>query len=116
MKNLIILVLLVGLVAALFMTRPQQADFEKFARDRHLIDPQPTASQTLVQSLEQKAQSYVGTNIGLASPTDSLLKKCTYQNDVLLTNVQENGQTLYTGIAGHWFQRGSGAAATPASK
>ncbi|HEX5243854.1 MAG TPA: hypothetical protein VFW23_11380 [Tepidisphaeraceae bacterium] len=116
MKNLIILVLLVGLVAALFMTRPQQADFEKFAHSRNLTDPQPTASQTLVQSIEQKAQAYVGTNISFTSPTDSLLKKCTYQNDGLFTNVQENGQTIYTGIAGHWFQRGLGAAATPTSK
>lgn len=116
MKNLIIVVLVVGLIAALFMTRPQQTDFEKFAHDHNLTDPQPAASQTLVQSLEQKAQAYVGTNISLASPTDGFLKKCTYQNDVVLTNVQENGQTIYTGIAGHWFQRGSGATATPASK
>jgi len=115
MKTIIILLLLIGLTGALFLTRPQRADFEKYARDNKLSEAQTSGGPNLAQTVAGKLRTFSGGTIQLESPTDEFLKKCTFHNYLLWTNVEENGQVIYTGAVGHWFQRSQAVAPTKAA-
>ena len=84
MKRLLILVLAFALAAALFLTRPTKADFEKYIRAEGVKIAADTASK---------------------SAADLYLEQCTFENRVFWTNVKFNGKPAFTGAVGHWFER-----------
>lgn len=99
MKSLIIFVLLVALLAAAFFTRPSQADFDRY------ITEQKTAGQTnLIKEGWAQFQA------------DQYVKGCAFNDRLLWVDVQRNGQTIYTGVFGHWFSRALVASDVDAAK
>ena len=105
MKSLIVLLLALALAAALFLTRPQKADFEKYVRD----NPQVAAGQpgkTITDTIGDKLRTF-GPSAAPKSPQDAYLESCTFENRFLWTNVKKDGKLVYTGAVGHWFQRGA---------
>jgi len=66
--------------------------------------------------LTQLATSLSGsTQVGL-DPVKNFCNSCTYVNRYYLwTNVERNGQVIYTGIASKWFKRDGVPASTPAT-
>jgi hypothetical protein len=113
-KSLLILVLLVGLLAALFLTRPQKADFEQFARTNKLTDGKQTGGPTIIDTISKQIHTFAA-DAGVEDPTEQFLKHCSYDNYFIFTNVRNNGQVIYTGVVGHWFKR-SAAATTGGSQ
>ena len=92
MKTLLILVLGVGLLAAAFFTRPDQANFDAYLKAKL----QSGGTGSVKDALR-----------GLASniSSDAYLRTVTFHNDFLWTTVEQNGQTQYVGAFSHWFPR-----------
>ena len=107
-KSLLILVLLLGLLAALFLTRPQKADFEQFARTNKLTDNKQTGGPTIIDTINKQIHTFAA-DAGVEDPTEQFLKHCSYDNYFIFTNVRNGGQVIYTGIVGHWFKRSPAA-------
>ena len=107
MKSLLILLLVLALSAALFLTRPTKADFEKFVReDSTIVGGKPTGGPTVTDTVRDKLRTFSGTAAATTkSPADLYLEACTYENRVLWTNVKKDGQVVYTGFVNHWFER-----------
>jgi hypothetical protein len=110
-KSLLILVLLLALLAALFLTRPHQADFEQFARANKLTDDKPAGGPSIIATINQQIRTFAADS-GIEDPTERFLKHCSYDNYFIFVNVRKDGQVIYTGIVGHWFKRAPAAAAT----
>ena len=106
MKSLLILLLVFALFAALFFTRPTKADFEKYVRDDKIkiVDGKVTGGQTVGQTIGDKLHTFVADTVN-KSAADIYLEQCTYENRVIWTNVRHNGQLVFTGAVGHWFER-----------
>jgi hypothetical protein len=105
-KSLLILLLALALVAALFLTRPTKADFEKHVReDTRIVDGQPTGGKTIADTVGDKLRTFAADRVN-KSAADLYLERCTYENRFLWTNVKHDGQIVYTGAVGHWFKRG----------
>jgi hypothetical protein len=106
MKSLLILLLVVGLSGALFLTRPTKADFEKYVRDDKvkIVDGKVTGGQTIAQTIGDKLKTFAADQVN-KSAADIYLEQCTYENRVFWTNVRHNGQLVFTGAVGHWFER-----------
>jgi hypothetical protein len=109
LKSLIILLLGLVLIAALFLTRPQKADFEKFVRDNPQVAAGQAPTKGIVDTIGDKLRTF-GPSGQPKSPQDAYLESCTFENRFLWTNVKKDGKLVYTGAVGHWFQRGGGAA------
>jgi hypothetical protein len=108
MKKLLILALAFALCAAMFLSRPTKADFEEYVRDNtQIVNGQATGGPSLSQSIRDKLKTFAAGAVN-KSAADLYLQECTYENYFLWTNVKHNGQLVYTGAVGHWFQRGSG--------
>ena len=88
MKSAIIFVLLIALVAAAALTKPGEDDFKRF------IVGQSTQSDSNI--LKAGWDQY---------KADEFIKKCTFNNRILWTTVQQDGKTIYTGAFSHWFNR-----------
>lgn len=104
MRNLLILVLVLALLAVTFFTRPTKADFERYIREN--------ATATNVQpgkSVGEQIAGQLKTYVAQASKEatiDNFLSSVQYENDYIWTNVKsKDGQPLYTGMFGHWFKR-----------
>ena len=107
MKSLLILLLVFALSAALFLTRPTKADFEKHVReDTQIVNGQPTDGKTIADTVGEKLRTFAPAAGSSKSPADLYLEQCAYENRFLWTNVKHNGQLVYTGAVGHWFKRG----------
>ena len=108
MKTLIIMLLAVGLVAALFLTRPTKADFEAYIRENtKIVDGKATGGPTLADTIGEKLRTFSAAGAASGkSPVDLYLERCEYENRFLWTNVKQDGKPVYTGVVGHWFQRG----------
>jgi hypothetical protein len=114
-KSLLILLLAFGLAAALFLTKPTKADFEKYVRDNtKVVDGKPTGGKTIADVIAEKARTFTADTVN-KSAADIYLEQCTYENRVLWTNVKRNGNLVYTGAVGHWFERSGGAATASSS-
>ena len=113
MKSMLIVVLILGLCGALFFTRPTKADFEKYVReDRVKIEEgKLTGGKTLAEKLGEQMRTAVKVDIPELNPKERFLKEVTYENNILWTNVKKDGQLIFTGAVGHWFERDGGAAA-----
>jgi hypothetical protein len=88
MKSFIIIVLLVALGAAAYFTRPSKEQFADY------IVQQSTKGDTNVFSAgwdKMRAESFV----------DGI----DFKDRLLWVDVQQNGQTIYTGAFSHWFNR-----------
>lgn len=108
MKTLIILVLVLGLTAVLFLTRPTKADFEKHVRENtEIVDGKPTGGPTIADTIGDKLRTFTAAQVN-KSAADLYLEQCTYENRILWTNVKKNGELVYTGFVNHWFERDGG--------
>ena len=106
MKRLIILALAVVLAAAMFLTRPQKDDFERYVRETtDVVDGKLTGGQTLREKFGEQLKTFSADSINQTA-ADYYLSQCTYKNYFLWTNVERGGETVYTGAVGHWFKRG----------
>jgi hypothetical protein len=106
MKSLLILLLVVALAAALFLTRPTKADFEKYVRDDKvkIVDDKVTGGKTIADTIGDKMRTFAADSVN-KSAADIYLEQCTFENRVFWTNVRRNGQVVYTGAVGQWFER-----------
>ena len=108
MKTLVILLLALGLVAALFLTRPTKADFEKHVREHtEIVGGKPTGGPTIADTIGDKLRTFSAAQRETKSPADLYLERCTYENRFLWTNVKRDGKLVYTGAVNHWFERKS---------
>ncbi len=105
MKSLLIVALALALAAALFLTRPTKADFEKYVRENtEIVNGKPTGGPTLADTIGDKLRTFGAAQVN-KSAADFYLEQCTYENRLLWTNVKKNGKVVYTGAVTHWFQR-----------
>ncbi len=97
MKTLLILVLLVGLLAAAFFTRPSQADFK-----RYLTGQLQAGGGRQTSDVKQDLRG-LANNIS----ADAYLRTVTYHDDYLWTTVSQGDKPQYVGAFSHWFKRKS---------
>ncbi len=108
MKSLLILLLAFALVAALFLTRPTKADFEKHVREHtEIVNGKPTGGPTLADTIGDKLRTFTAAEVN-KSAAELYLEQCTYENRFLWTNVKKNGKLVYRGAVNHWFERDAG--------
>jgi len=93
-KSLIILLLIGALLAVAALTRPSEADFKSWVRE--------AAEVKKGNAIEQIFEK---------SKTESYLDECTYHNRLLWADVERKGQTVYSGMFGHWMNRSSASTA-----
>src|SRR5687767_1221363 len=106
MKSLLIVLLALALAAALFLTRPTKADFEKYVREHtEIVNGKPTGGPTLADTIGDKLRTFGAAEVN-KSAADFYLEQCTYENRFLWTNVKKNGKLVYTGAVTQWFERG----------
>ena len=86
MKTLIILILAAALLAGASLSRPSENDFRAFHSAAGPVIPIQPARKTLRGYLDGQ-----------------LSKSCTFKNDVVCTQVQKDGKTVYTGAFSHWW-------------
>ena len=108
MKTLVILLLALALAAALFLTRPTKADFEKYVRENtNIVDGKPTGGPTIADTVRDKLRTITADQVN-KSAADLYLEQCTYENRILWTNVKKDGKLVYTGAVTQWFERNPG--------
>jgi hypothetical protein len=108
MKKLLIVLLGFALAAALFITRPTKADFERYVReDTKVVDGKLTGGKTLVGTIGDKFRTFTPEQVK-QSAAELYLSQCEYENRVFWTNVRKNGKLVYRGAVGHWFEKAEG--------
>lgn len=108
MKSLLIVLLAVGLLAALFLTRPTKADFETYIRENtKIVDGKATGGPSIGDTIGEKLRTFTAEQVN-KSAADLYLEQCEFENRFLWTTVKKNGKPVYTGAVGHWFERGEG--------
>jgi hypothetical protein len=88
MKSFLILILLLALAAAAFFTRPSKDDFEQY------VVTQSTAGDTNFFSAgwdKMQAENFVNS--------------VQFNDRYLWVDVEQNGNSIYTGAFAHWFNR-----------
>src|SRR5262245_49104472 len=108
MKSLLILLLVVALAAALFLTRPTKAGFEEYIRADgvKIIEGKVTGGKTIADTIGEKMKTFAGSSAGpTKSPADLYREQGTFENRFFWTNVRFNGKLAFTGAVGHWFER-----------
>jgi len=107
MKSLLIVLLVVGLFLALFLTRPTKADFETYihGKDIKITDGKASGGKTISSTIGDKLKTFTAEQVQ-QSAADLYLSQCEYENRVVWTNVKKDGKVVYTGAVGHWFERG----------
>ena len=95
-KTIVIVVLLLALVLGMALTRPSEQEFRSW-----FTQVASKQEGNLVQQLVRQAT------------ISAYLDQCTYHNRFLWADVSRDGETLYTGVFGHWVVR---KAARPATK
>jgi hypothetical protein len=106
MKTLLILLLAGGLFAALFLTRPTKADFEKYIREEvKVVNGTPTGGKSISDVVGDKLRTFSADQIN-KSAAELYLDECTFENRLIWTDVKKNGKPVYRGAVGHWFERG----------
>lgn len=89
MKTLLILILTIALLGGAALSRPSEADFKSFIK----------------QQAEATQSSFFG-KFGADVWADNYVKSCTFKNNVVCTQVQKDGKTVYTGAFSHWWGGG----------
>ena len=108
MKKLLIVALALALMAALFLTRPTKADFERYVReDTKVIDGNLTGGKTLAGTIGDKLRTFTPAEVK-QSAAELYLSQCEYENRIFWTNVKKNGKLVYRGAVGHWFEKEKG--------
>ena len=115
MKSFFILVLIVGLGAALFFTRPTSDDFKQYAKDHPEIVRGKTAiDDSIADRITHQFKTFSSLGSITLDPVQDFINSCTFENKFYMwTNVSQNGQLIYTGVVGHWFKRTPASPATP---
>jgi hypothetical protein len=86
MKNAIIAILALALVAAAFLTRPTEDDFEQFVLAHAAKDRRSPAERFIRPSRSQ--------------PT---LEHAEFYDRILWVEIRKDGKTLYAGAFNHWW-------------
>jgi hypothetical protein len=108
MKSFLILVLIAALAGVLFFTRPTKADFEAYVKNNTtIVNGKATGGPSVMDKIGAQLKTLVANKTN-ETAADLFLGHCTYENYWLWTNVKYDGQLIYTGMVGHWFERGSG--------
>ena len=116
MKSLLILVLIAALAGVLFFTRPTKAHFEAHVKNNtQIVNGQPTGGKSLTDKIGDQLRTLVANKTN-ETAAELFLSRCTYENRFLWTNVKYDGKLIYTGAAGHWFERGSKSESQPAAR
>ncbi len=107
MKNLLILALAAGLVAALFFTRPTIADFQAYVKAHpEIVQGQAPKGESIIDAVTQKIRTYTDTGQVSIDPVQDYLSQCKFENRFYMwINVIKDGQIIYTGMASHWIKR-----------
>src|SRR5688572_8049214 len=113
MKTLIILALALALAAALFLTRPQKADFEQHVRSNPQIAQGQAGGKSIVEKGIEQFRTFTA-GAPARDPVESYLGSVTYDNYFLWTNVKKDGKVIFTGAVNHWFDRRETQPAQPA--
>lgn len=92
MKTTLIIILLIGLAGAAYVTRPTEADFHAYVKS-HLPD-QPRGFWDKV--LDRKTDS------------EKFLQGCTFKDNYLWVSVEKDGKPILIGAFDYWFERGDG--------
>ena len=88
MKSAIIFLLLMALLGAAALTKPSEEDFKRF-----IVAKTTQGDSNILKAGWDQFQA------------DEFVKKCTFNNRILWTSVQQDGKTIYTGAFSHWFNR-----------
>jgi len=88
MKSAIIFLLLVALLGGAALSKPNEDDFKRF-----IVAKTTQGDSNLIKAGWDQYQA------------DEFVKKCTFNNRILWTSVQQDGKTIYTGVFSHWFNR-----------
>ena len=88
MKTAIIFLLLLALLGGAALSKPSEDDFKRF----------------IVAKTAQKDENFLQAGIDQAK-ADLFVQNCTLTNRIFWVNVQQNGQTIYTGAFAHFFNR-----------
>jgi len=88
LKTLIIIVQTVILLAAACFTRPADSDFQSFVH----------------RNMRTKADGLMSVSDADAH-ADAVLKQCTLRDRMLWVEAVRDGQVIYVGALGHWFDR-----------
>jgi len=88
MKSLLIIVLLFALAAAAFFTKPGKEDFQNFIVQEQTKNDTNVLTKAINEELAKNMASHF-----------------TYKNRFLWEDVQQDGNTVYTGAFSHWFNR-----------
>lgn len=88
MKSAIILLLLVVLLGGAALSRPTQDNFKQFITTKYT----------------QGDKGVISTGVDQFR-ADSFVNSCTFNNRIFWTDVQKDGNTVYTGAFSHWFNR-----------
>lgn len=94
-KTLIIVALVIVLVGGMALSRPSEASFKSWYRERVKAE-----SGNFFQKLLKEGS------------IEAYLKSCEYKNRVLWADIEKDGKTVYSGAFATWFAHG---AAEPAS-
>jgi hypothetical protein len=86
MKTAIILLLLVALLGGAALSRPSQDNFKQFINAKFTQGDKGV----LTTGFDQFR-------------ADNFVKSCTFSNRIFWTDVQKDGQSVYTGAFSHWF-------------
>jgi len=99
MKSAIIFVLFLLLIGAAALTRPGEEDFKRF-----IVAKSTQNDSNILKAGWDQYQA------------EDFVKKCTFNNRILWTSVQQDGKTIYTGAFSHWFNRDEVAKRVNAAK
>jgi hypothetical protein len=89
MKTLLILVLLALLCGGAFLSRPNEESFKKMVREKMAAEPKPDLLHLILGGGKNRADAFLAT--------------CKFQDKLLWTEVERDGQRIYTGAFSKWF-------------
>src|SRR4051812_27588981 len=90
MKTLLILILLALLAGGASLSRPNEESFKKMVREKMGAEKKPDLLHLILGGGKGKA--------------DAFLAGCKFQDRLLWTEVEHDGQRVYTGAFSKWFE------------
>lgn len=88
MKSALIFLLLIVCLGGAALSKPSEDDFKRFVTTRSA----------------QKDTNFLQAGVDQVK-ADLFVQNCTFVNRIFWVNVQQNGQTIYTGAFAHFFNR-----------
>lgn len=88
MKSALIFILLIVCLGGAALSKPSEDDFKRFVTTK----------------TGQKDAGFLQAGVDQVK-ADLFVQNCTFVNRIFWVNVQQNGQTIYTGAFAHFFNR-----------